>query len=217
MQGERREGRGSRRERRGGERLGVLGGTFDPPHAGHRALALAARGQLGLDRVLLVVAGDPWQKRGAVDAAAEDRVAMTEALAAEAEGLEVSRIEVDRGGPSYTADTLEQLARPERELVLIVGSDVAASLHTWHDPGRVRELATIAVAGRPDGAPGPDEVLGRLRGAGWACEEVQLEPVPVSSTGIREALGRGEAPDGGSLPPGVARVIEERGLYSAGP
>src|SRR5580700_209321 len=118
-------------ERRG-ERLGILGGTFDPPHLGHVAAARSCRDQLALDRVLFVVANDPWQKspQRAVTPAA-DRLAMAEAAVADLDRVEVSRIELDRGGPSYTIDTVEALAatavgagRPVPEQFLIVGGDV---------------------------------------------------------------------------------------------
>jgi nicotinate-nucleotide adenylyltransferase len=113
------------------ERLGILGGTFDPVHVAHLAAASAARDQLGLTRVLVVVAGDPWQKRGRVGARAEDRLAMVEAAIDGVERLEASRLEIDRAGPTYTIDTVETLAaRSETggELFLVVGSDVAASI-----------------------------------------------------------------------------------------
>ena len=103
------------------ERIGILGGTFDPVHVGHLMDASAARHQLGLDRVLVVVARDPWQKRDRVIAPAEVRYEMVVAALDGVEGLEASRIELDRDGPTYTIDTVEQLAAPDRELFLIVG------------------------------------------------------------------------------------------------
>ena len=96
------------------ERLGILGGTFDPVHVAHLAAAAAARDQLGLDRVLVVVAGDPWQKRGRVCAPAEDRYEMVAAAIEGVAGLEASRIEIDRAGPTYTVDTVEGLLRRSR-------------------------------------------------------------------------------------------------------
>lgn len=193
-------------------RWGVLGGTFDPPHRAHRALAEAARDQLGLDRVLLVVAADPWQKRGDVEAPAVDRLAMAEALARGGEKIEASALEIERGGPSYTAETLEDLEAPGRELVVVLGADAADRLDTWERSERVRELATIAVADR---AAGPDgfAVVDRLRAQGWRCEVVDLPAVDISSTEIRERRRRGEAVDD-VVPPQVVRVIEERDLYT---
>src|SRR5438309_566525 len=114
------------------ERIGILGGTFDPVHVGHLIDACAARHQLALDRVLVVVARDPWQKHGRVVAPAEQRFEMLAAAIDGAVGLEASRIELERDGPTYTIDTVEQLSEPGRELVLVMGSDVAGSLDSWH-------------------------------------------------------------------------------------
>ena len=132
------------------ERLGLFGGTFDPPHVGHLAAAINARHDLGLDRVLLVVNNVPWQKLGSrVISPAEDRLAMVAAAVAGVEGLEASRIEVDAGGMSYTADTLSALADedPTRELFVILGTDAAAGLVTWDRYDDVRQRATIVVVG----------------------------------------------------------------------
>lgn len=197
----------------GGVRLGVLGGTFDPPHRAHLELARAAREQCDLDRVVLVVAGDPWQKRGEVEAAVGDRLAMVEAVAADLPWVEVSRAEADRPGPSYTADTLEELAGPDRELFLVLGTDAAAGIGTWHRPGAIRDRATLVVAGRPDDAGGAGDVVARLRDQGFRCRTVEMPPMRESSTDIRRRLAAGE-PVGDALPPAVVRVIEERGLYT---
>src|SRR4051794_13331812 len=135
-----------------GERLGVFGGTFDPPHVGHLVVAVNARHALQLDRLLLVVAHDPWQKTHArAVSSAADRLAMVNAAVAGVEGLEASGLELDRGGISYSADTLAALRAedPSRELFLIVGSDAAAGLPSWERGDEVRSLATIVVATRP--------------------------------------------------------------------
>lgn len=195
------------------QRLGILGGTFDPPHAAHLELAEAARAQFGLDRVLLVVAGDPWQKRDQVEAPASERLAMVAVAAEGRPGLEASALEVERPGPSYTVDTLEELAGPDRELFLILGADVAASLHTWHRWDRVRELAALLVADRPGAAESAAETAERLRAGGWRCEVVTLPPHDLSSTELRERLAGGE-PVEDEVPAGVVRVVEERGLYT---
>src|SRR5580658_6280531 len=112
-----------------------MGGTFDPPHAGHVAAARAVIDQLGLERLLLVVANDPWQKSGQrAVSAAEDRYALTEALAVEIPGAEASRLEIDRGGPSYSVDTAEEVLAAARdggagaELFLVVGADLVPEL-----------------------------------------------------------------------------------------
>src|SRR6187549_948335 len=151
------------------ERIGVFGGTFDPPHVGHLVAAVNVRHSLSLDRVLLMVANDPWQKSGSrciSDAA--DRLAMVEAAVAGVDGLEAGAAEIERGGTSYTADTLATLSSDgSRELFLIVGSDAAAGLATWERGDEVRRLSTVVVVTRPgDGyaATVPD---------GWECLHVE--------------------------------------------
>jgi nicotinate-nucleotide adenylyltransferase len=134
------------------ERLGIFGGTFDPPHVGHLVTAVNVRHDLELDRVLLVVNDQPWQKLGTRDISpAADRYAMVEAAVGSVEGLEASRVEIDRGGMSYTADTLRTLLdeEPGRELFVILGSDAAVGLPTWERADEVRKLATVVVVERP--------------------------------------------------------------------
>lgn len=195
------------------ERLGILGGTFDPPHLAHVDLAEAARDQFELDRVLLVVAGDPWQKAGRVEAAAGERLAMAEAAFSGVPGVEVSGIEVDRPGPTYTVDTLEALERDDRVLFLVLGADAAAGIETWHRGERVRELATLLVADRSGCGEAADRVVARLRERGWRCEVVNFEPHAVSSTALRERLAEGEDVRA-EMPAEVVRVVEEQGLYT---
>lgn len=195
------------------QRVGILGGTFDPPHRGHLELAVAARDQFALDRVLLVVAGDPWQKRGEVEASADDRLAMVRAAIVGRSRLEVSAIEIERGGPTYTVDTLDAFRCAGRDLYLIVGADVAGSLDTWHRPDRVRELAVLLVAGRPDDEPAPRTLARTLQDQGWRCGVVAMDEVPISSTELRELLHDG-ADVGAWVSAPVMRVIEERGLYT---
>jgi nicotinate-nucleotide adenylyltransferase len=189
------------------KRLGIFGGTFDPVHIGHLALGCAAHHQLGLDRMLFVVAGDPWQKEGRVVASAEDRYAMVVAATAEYPQLEPSRVEVDRTGPTYTIDTVEQLANDETEVFLVVGSDAAARLDTWHRADELRTAVTVAVVARADGAPvaGPD---------GWRSVTVTMPHLAVSSTDLRRRLAAGEPVDV-LVPPSVVRCIRTRGLYTA--
>lgn len=192
----------------GGERLGVLGGTFDPIHVGHLVAAVNARHALGLDRVLLVVANVPWQKAGRAGMApAADRLAMVEAAVAGVEGVEASGIEIERGGDTYTADTLEALLAedPARELFLVVGDDVAAELHTWRRPETVRDLATLVVVSRPGAEPV------RL-GPGWRHQRVEIPALDVSSTDLRARVAEGRPLDF-LVPDGAIRCIRERGLY----
>ena len=192
------------------ERLGILGGTFDPVHVAHLAAAAAARTQLALNRVLVVVAGDPWQKRGRVCAPAEARFEMVAAAIDGVEGLEASRLEIDRTGPTYTIDTVEALRResPGCELFLIVGSDVAASVETWHRADALRAAVTLAIVDREDVAtstPPPN----------WRCLRVRMPRLDVSSTEIRRRIAAGESVDF-LVPPPAARVLRARGLYTGG-
>jgi nicotinate-nucleotide adenylyltransferase len=197
-----------------GERLGVLGGTFDPPHAGHVAAAAACRDRLGLDRVLFVVANDPWQKSPVrVISPAEDRLAMVAAAVEGIDGAEASRIELDRGGPSYTIETVEALAEaaraegiPPPEVFLIVGADVVDTLSTWHRSGDLARAVTLVVVGRP-GVETPRAV------PGWRLEVVDGTGIDVSSSEVRTLVAE-ERPIGGLVPPAVEHCIALRGLYA---
>jgi nicotinate-nucleotide adenylyltransferase len=167
-------------ERRG-ERLGIFGGTFDPPHVGHLVTAVNVRHELDLDRVLLVVSNVPWQKVGTrAISPASARFAMVEAAVADVDGLEASRIELDAGGPSYTADTLATLRAedPSRDLFVILGADAAAGVLTWERWEEVRDQATVVAVERP-GAP--------VAGAppGWRWIQVEVPRLDVSSTDLR--------------------------------
>jgi nicotinate-nucleotide adenylyltransferase len=185
----------------GRPRIGVFGGRFDPPHLGHVAVAGAAMRQLHLDRLLIVPSGRP-PHRDAGTTPPELRFAMAQAAFPGPGRIEVSRIELDRDGPDYTDETLAALA-PEGRLFLIVGAD-HAGLPGWHEPERVLGLATLVVAPRPGAAPpGPGVVA------------LQMEPVDLASTAIREAAARGE--DLADLvPEAVAALIAARGLYGEG-
>jgi nicotinate-nucleotide adenylyltransferase len=173
------------------ERLGVFGGTFDPPHVGHLVSAVNVRHELRLDRVLLVVSNVPWQKTGTrAVSPAEVRLAMVEAAVSDVAGLEASRVEIDAGGPSYTADTLATLLRedPSRDLFVILGADAAAGLLTWERSEEVRDRATIVVVERPgaDPAGAPD---------GWRWTRVEVPSLDVSSTDLRERARDGRPLD----------------------
>jgi nicotinate-nucleotide adenylyltransferase len=180
-------------------RIGVFGGQFDPPHNGHLAVVRAARDQLGLDRVLIVPSARP-PHRPASATPAETRYRLAQAAFEGEPRVEVSRIELDRDGPGYTVETLEELAGPGRELYLIVGADQLAAMESWHRPDRVRELARVAVAGRSGASP----VDGAAR--------LVMEPVDVSSSAVRRTIG-----EGGDVrtmvPAAVAEAIAREGLY----
>ena len=174
-----------------GERLGIFGGTFDPPHVGHLVSAVNVRHELRLDRVLLVVNDVPWQKVGTRPiTAAADRLAMVEVAVAEVEGLEASGIEIDAGGPSYTADTLATLRaeQADRELFVVLGADAAAGLSTWERADEVREQATIVVVERPGAAPAAPL-------SGWRWERVEVPSLEVSSTDLRARVMDGRPLD----------------------
>ena len=192
---------------RASERLGVFGGTFDPPHIGHLAAAEVARYALDLDRVLFVVANVPWQKVSEQPvSAAPDRLALVCAAVDDLEGCEASALEIDKGGESSTAETLTELAAEGRELFLIVGSDLAGSLDTWRHPDVIRSLATVAVVARL-GSPGPG-----VPPPGWRWVAVEGPGIEVSSTHVRRWLAEGQAL-GSVLSRPVAAEIERRGLY----
>jgi nicotinate-nucleotide adenylyltransferase len=192
-------------------RIGIFGGTFDPPHAGHVAAARAVIEQLGLDRLLLVVANDPWQKSGhrAVSPAA-DRLALVEALAPEIPGAEASRLEIDRGGPSYSVDTAEEILAEAGgqpvELYLVVGADLVPELGTWQRAQDLQRLVTLAIVSRPTG-PTPDV------SPGWRAKRVDGPQVPVSSSEVRELLAQGRSVEG-LVPEAVIRGIRRRALYA---
>jgi nicotinate-nucleotide adenylyltransferase len=190
------------------ERLGIFGGTFDPPHVGHLVTAVNVRHELALDRVLLVVNDQPWQKVGTRDITpAEDRFAMVEAAVGSVEGLEASRIEIDRGGMSFTADTLHVLSAedPDRELFVILGSDAAGGLPTWERADEVRAGATIVVVERP----GTREIEPL---PGWSWVRVEVPRLEVSSTDLRARVADGRPLDY-LLTPDVIDAIERHALY----
>jgi len=190
-------------------RIGLFGGTFDPPHVGHLVTAVNVRHALNLDIVILMVANDPWQKSGARDVtSAEDRFAMVEAAVSVVDGVIAGRDEIDRGGPSYTADTLMALAEkhPGAELFTIVGDDAAAGLTSWTRVEQVAEYSQLVVVDRPGVAVELPKQFNWLR-----VESPRLE---VSSTDLRSRFSDGRPLDYLVTEP-VLRVIEERGLYGS--
>ena len=196
-------------------RVGVLGGSFNPPHRAHLACAVAARRALGLERVLLVPSAAAPHKVMELDPGAEHRVRMCELLVEGVEGVQVSRLEVSRGGPSYTVDTLRALHErsPEDELTLIVGGDMARTLASWREPQAIARLSRLAVVERP--GAGRDAVareLARLDGA--RISHVDMEGDAVSSTLVRERVAEGaEVTD--LVGPAVAGYLRANGLYGA--
>ncbi|MDA8292499.1 MAG: nicotinate-nucleotide adenylyltransferase [Actinomycetota bacterium] len=196
-------------------RIGLLGGTFDPIHVGHLVAAVNARAALGLDRVLMVVANEPWQKVGERPVTpAEDRLAVVRAAVAGTTGVEASAIEVERGGVSYTADTVEELRgrHAGAELFLVVGADVVAGLDTWERVDAVRAAVTLVVVNRPGSRPvdlGPSGPV-----ATWRAVAIEIPALEISSTDLRERAAGGRPLDY-LVPDAAVRVIRERGLYAA--
>jgi nicotinate-nucleotide adenylyltransferase len=194
-------------------RVGIVGGTFDPIHLGHLAVAEAALRCAGLDEVLLIPAGTPPHRQAPV-ASASDRLEMARLAVEDMPRLSVSELEVERSGGSYTVDTLRRLreARPDADLYLVLGWDAARDFGSWREPGQVLDLARPVVIGRP-GYPLPSPA--ELRAAGFDPDRVVLcaEPTPdIQATRIRRRAAAGEPLDG-LVKPRVARYIVERGLY----
>jgi nicotinate-nucleotide adenylyltransferase len=196
-------------------RVGILGGTFNPPHLGHLICAQEALVQLSLERVLLIPAGVPPHKPVVEqEPGALHRLELCRRAVAGDERFEVSALEVERPGPSFTVDTLAELhsRTPDSELVLIVGGDAAAGLPTWQDPERILSLATLAVARRRGTARSSiDEALSSLRG-GERAEFFRMPRIGISSTDIRRRVRR-QQPIRYLVPDGVASYIEEHRLY----
>jgi nicotinate-nucleotide adenylyltransferase len=195
-------------------RIGVFGGTFDPIHVGHLVAAVNARHALGLDRVLFVVANEPWQKVGDRPVSpALDRLALVDAALGDVDGLEASRLEIDRGGPSYTIDTIEELRRlePTADLYLIVGADVIAGLASWERLDDVRRETTMVVVNRPGSTPVLPGRDGRL--TGWNAVAIEIPALEISSTDLRERAATGRPLDY-LIPEGAVRMIKERGMYA---
>lgn len=188
-------------------RIGVFGGTFDPIHVAHLAVAAQVKHQLGLDTVLFVVANVPWQKSQLRNVSgAEDRYAMVEAAIDGYNGFVASRIEIDRGGDSYTADTLAELAAPDRDLFLIIGSDLVGDLPSWNRWEEIPPLCTLAVCHRLGEAD-----LGELA-PGWRTVSVRSPALEISSTELRSMAREGRPLDF-LVPSAVLNVINERHLY----
>ena len=191
--------------------IGIMGGTFDPIHIGHLAAAEEAREALGLECIVFVPAAIPPHKPDTPITAARDRAAMVELAIAGNDAFSLSRIELDRDGPSYTVDTLAAFSADGVELSLVLGADALADLPRWHEPARVLELAALLVARRP-GAPEPD--LAGVRALSREAR-VQVLDVPLVDLSSREL--RAHARAGGSLrylvPEPAWRYMVDKGLY----
>ena len=190
-------------------RLGVFGGTFDPPHVGHLLVAVDACERLELDRLLFVPAATQPLKAGRDTTAAADRLAMVQMLVADEPRFAVDSTEIDRGGLSFTVDTLRALRarEPEATLVLCVGTDAFARFAEWREPRAIAQLATVAVLSRPGSEPGA-AALAAVPGA----VAVAVRRVDVSSTEIRARTAAGRSLCGFLTEP-VAAYCAAHGLY----
>lgn len=187
-------------------RVGIFGGTFDPIHVGHLVVAAWVRAELRLDRVELVVANEPWQKLGRPRLSlARDRLAMVEAAVDGIDGVVASAAEIDRGGLTYTVDTLEEYRGddPDGSLFLILGSDAAAGLDTWHRYGEIAGMAEVVVVDRP-GATGERPPV--------AHRVVDCPLLDLSSTQVREWADAGRPLDG-LVPAAALAYCRQKGLY----
>jgi nicotinate-nucleotide adenylyltransferase len=200
--------------------VGILGGTFNPPHLGHLAVARCAREELSLERVLLMPVHTPPHKPAGSDPGAEHRLAMCVLLAAAEPGVEACGLEVARRGPSYTADTLGSIhaGHPEAELTFIVGADTARTLGSWREPRTVMSLARVAVATRAGAEHGEvDEVLAAIASEPAPAPSkgvcfLNMPPIDISSSIARERAARGEPLDD-LLGADVASYVREHELY----
>src|SRR5690242_3390409 len=188
-----------------------MGGTFDPIHHGHLVAASEVAGLFGLDEVVFVPTGQPWQKTDRDVAPAEDRYLMTVIATASNPRFSVSRVDIDRGGPTFTIDTLIDLhqQRPDAELFFITGADALSQILSWRDSERCFELAHFI------GVTRPGFTLGDSHLPGGVVSLVEVPALAISSTDCRERVARG-MPVWYLVPDGVVQYIEKRGLYRDG-
>lgn len=192
-------------------RIGLLGGTFDPPHLGHLVVADQVADLLGLDEVRLIVSNSSWQKVGSrVITDAARRLELVASAVADAPGLAASDIELRIGGASYTIATLERLRHeePDVEWSVIVGADAAAGLDTWHRAEELKASERFVVVNRPgtDGEPPP----------GWAFDPVQIPALDISSTELRRLVAAGRSIRH-LTPRAVVQLLDAWNLYRQGP
>jgi len=197
------------------QRIGVLGGTFDPVHNGHLHIADALRTALDLDGVLWVPAGRPPHKSDQIVSSDDDRLAMLDLALAGSATDEISTIDIDRSGPSYTADTLEILAEhfPNAQLFFLMGEDSLRDLPTWHHPERILRVAELAVAGRPGVETDLESLEFQVPGVRKRVHVVPTEEIAISSSEIRRRVKENQSIRG-LVPASVEAYIQEHGLYA---
>ncbi len=191
-----------------------MGGTFDPIHLGHLAIAEEVRVRLDLEEVCFVPAGDPWMKADQAVSPAEDRLWMVRQAVQDNPLFRVSTVELERSGPSYTSETLGELQEeygPEAGLFFILGADAYARFNEWKEPEGIMELATLVVVDRP-GGDGSTEVIDSPKGIAGRVEYVRSIHLDISSVDIRRRVAEGESIRY-LVPEPVERHIYARGLY----
>ena len=203
-------------------RIGILGGTFDPVHNGHLAIAEAARGCLGLDRVVFIPAGRPWLKARSVGRItdAEHRMAMVRLAIEGCPHFEASAMEVERPGLTYTVDTLAELRSREggssgrTEMYLILGMDSVRELRRWHEPERLLEMCVVVAVSRPDTDDiAPSSLEQDFSAAASRFVLLRGPMLSISATDIRNRVAEGRPIDD-SVPAPVERYIRDHGLYA---
>lgn len=195
-------------------RIGIFGGTFDPPHLGHLHLAAAARAQLKLDKILWVPTADPPHKKNQTLSAVADRLAMVEALIAGEPAYEISRVDIDRPGPHWAVDMMALLAGqfPGQQLVFLMGGDSLHDLPTWGRPLEFLAHCSLGVMRRPNDAIDLDQLESLLPGITAKVEFVQAVPLEIASHTIRQQVREGQSIEN-FVPQAVAQIIQARRLY----
>jgi nicotinate-nucleotide adenylyltransferase len=194
-------------------RIGLLGGTFDPPHYGHLVAAQEVAWRLRLDRVLFLPARQNPLKQDLAGSAAHDRCEMVRLAIADNAVFELSRLDLDRPPPSYTADLLRALEASDRELFFIIGADILPELPKWREPGEILRLARLAVVNRPGAPPPETEALEALQSGGIdRLDVIDIPGVAIASRDLRHRV-HGGLPIRYLTPPPVERYIAERRLY----
>jgi nicotinate-nucleotide adenylyltransferase len=201
-------------------KVGVIGGTFDPPHLGHLAIAQAARNKLELHHLIFVPAGQPWLKTELPVSPADERFEMVRLAIAPFPGFEISRVDIDRVGPSYTYDTLRELVGVvgrDATLFFVLGWDSLTQLPRWYQAARLVQLCRLVAVPRP-GYPPPDLPALEQQVPGITERVIMLDmpEVGISATDIRQRVAGGLSV-ADLVPPAVERYIRERGLYSRRP
>ena len=200
-------------------RVGIFGGTFDPIHLGHLAVARSIQSSLGLDNVIFVPAGQPWLKADTPVSHVKDRVQMLRLALARRRAFELSTIEADRPGPSYTVDTMEALQRQlgsDADLFFLLGSDALMDIAKWKEPQRLIQLCQLVAFARPGfGLPTMEALEAAVPGISLRVVFAEVPQVNIRATDIRCRIAEGRSIQR-RVPRAVERYILEHGLYEAG-